>query len=180
MLSSQYRQEIRKELDRLVLFDDFVFSYALRNDRDAIQLILSCILGMEKGLEVEDVRIQESVKSLDSHSVRFNILARGTYGSLFDVEIQKTNKKDIRKRASFYMSVLTNSNLEAGEVNYDELRDRYVIFICDWDVAKRGEPLYTFNLNLQESPPSKQSERWRGMEEKSSDVIRVQYEEMAG
>ena len=39
MLSSQDRQEIRKELDSLVLFDDFVFSYALRNDRDAIQLI---------------------------------------------------------------------------------------------------------------------------------------------
>lgn len=75
MLSSQDRQEIRKELDSLVLFDDFVFSYALRNDRDAIQLILRSILGMEKGLEVEDVRIQESVKSLDSHSVRFDILA---------------------------------------------------------------------------------------------------------
>ena len=153
MLSSQYRQEIRKELDRLVLFDDFVFSYAFRNDRDAIQLILSCILGMEKGLEVEDVRIQESVKSLDSHSVRFDILARGTDGSLFDVEIQKTNKKDIRKRASFYMSVLTNSNLEAGEENYDELRDRYVIFICDWDVAKRGEPLYTFEYMMNDGTP---------------------------
>ena len=153
MLSSQDRQEIRKELDSLVLFDDFVFSYAFRNDRDAIQLILRCILGMEKGLEVEDVRIQESVKSLDSHSVRFDILARGTDGSLFDVEIQKTNKKDLRKRASFYMSVLTNSNLEAGEENYDELRDRYVIFICDWDVAKRGEPLYTFKYMMNDGTP---------------------------
>lgn len=153
MLSSQDRQEIRKELDSLVLFDDFVFSYAFRNDRDAIQLILRCILGMEKGLDVEDVRIQESVKSLDSHSVRFDILARGTDGSLFDVEIQKTNKKDLRKRASFYMSVLTNLNLEAGEENYDELRDRYVIFICDWDVAKRGEPLYTFKYMMNDGTP---------------------------
>lgn len=40
--------------------------------------------------------------------------------------------------------------------------------------------LIDFNLNLQESPPSKQSERWRGMEERSSDVMRLQYEEMAG
>ena len=30
-----------------------------------------------------------------------------------------------------------------------------------------------FNLNLQESPPSKRSERWRGMERESSDVIRA-------
>ena len=33
-----------------------------------------------------------------------------------------------------------------------------------------------FNLNLQESPPSNRSERWRGKEEKSSDVISLQYE----
>ena len=38
----------------------------------------------------------------------------------------------------------------------------------------------SFNLNLQESPPSKQSERRRGMEERSSDVMRLQYEEMGG
>ena len=37
-----------------------------------------------------------------------------------------------------------------------------------------------FNLNLQESPPSKQSERRRGMEERSADVKKLQYEEMAG
>ena len=39
---------------------------------------------------------------------------------------------------------------------------------------------FIFNLPLQESPSSKRSERWRGMEEKSSDVIRLQYKEMAG
>ena len=37
-----------------------------------------------------------------------------------------------------------------------------------------------FNLNLQESPSSKRSERWRGMEEETSGMIRLQYEEMAG
>ena len=37
-----------------------------------------------------------------------------------------------------------------------------------------------FNLNLQESPPSKQSERWRGMEEETSGMIRLQHEEMSG
>ena len=36
-----------------------------------------------------------------------------------------------------------------------------------------------FNPILQESPSSKQSERWRGMEE-SSDMIRLSHEEMAG
>ena len=35
---------------------------------------------------------------------------------------------------------------------------------------------HSFNHYLQESPPSNRSERWRGMEEKSSDVIRFQYE----
>ena len=36
-----------------------------------------------------------------------------------------------------------------------------------------------FNLPLQESPSSKRSERWRGMEEETSGIIRLQYEEMA-
>ena len=41
-------------------------------------------------------------------------------------------------------------------------------------VGRVPEVPILFNLNLQESPPSKQSERWRGMEERSSDVIRLQ------
>ena len=40
--------------------------------------------------------------------------------------------------------------------------------------------LSDFNLNLQESPSSKRSERWRGMEEEASDIIGSQYEKMAG
>ena len=40
--------------------------------------------------------------------------------------------------------------------------------------------LNSFNLPLQESPSSKRSERWRGMEEETSGMIRLQYEEMAG
>ena len=37
-----------------------------------------------------------------------------------------------------------------------------------------------FNPILQESPPSKRSERWRGMEKESSGMIRLRYEEVAG
>ena len=36
-----------------------------------------------------------------------------------------------------------------------------------------------FNLPLQESPSSKRSEIWRGMEEETSGMIRLQSEEMA-
>ena len=153
MISEEERIRIREGIDRLVLLDDLAFSYAFRNDKKAIQLILKCILGVRRGLKVESVSVQETVKSLDSHSVRFDILARGQDGTLFDVEIQKTNKKDLPKRASFYMSVLTSANLRAGKENYDELRDRYVIFICDWDVAKRGEPIYTFRYRMKDGTP---------------------------
>ena len=153
MITEEERRRIREGIDRLVLFDDLAFSYAFRNDKKAIQLILKCILGVRRRLKVESVSVQETVKSLDSHSVRFDILARGQDGTLFDVEIQKTNKKDLPKRASFYMSVLTSANLMAGKENYDELRDRYVIFICDWDVAKRGEPLYTFIYRMKDGTP---------------------------
>ena len=52
-----------------------------------------------------------------------------------------------------------------------------IIYIIKEDIARGSDD---FNLNLQESPPSKQSERRRGMEERSSDVMRLQYEEMGG
>ena len=41
-----------------------------------------------------------------------------------------------------------------------------------------GHLMSFFNLPLQESPSSKRSERWRGMEEETSGMIRLQYEEM--
>ena len=50
---------------------------------------------------------------------------------------------------------------------------------CAKHFAVRSGPeelRHSFNHYLQESPPSNRSERWRGMEEKSSDVIRFQYE----
>ena len=50
-------------------------------------------------------------------------------------------------------------------------------------IIQVGTPLAVFalfNLLLQESPSSKRSERWRGMEEETSGMIRLQYEEMVG
>ena len=84
MISEEERRRIREGIDRLVLLDDLAFSYAFRNDKKAIQLILKCILGVRRGLKVESVSVQETVKSLYSHSVRFDILARGQDGTLGD------------------------------------------------------------------------------------------------
>ena len=51
MISEEERSRIREGIDRLVLLDDLAFSYAFRNDKKAIQLILKCILGVRRGAE---------------------------------------------------------------------------------------------------------------------------------
>ncbi len=64
-------------------------------------------------------------------------------GSIFVTEIQTTKKSDLAKRARYYHGLMDVDALQSG-VEYDSLKDSYVIFLCLGDIFGYGLPVYTF------------------------------------
>jgi len=67
----------------------------------------------------------------------------------FDLEMQMADTKELPLRARFYQSLLDTSALNRGQL-YSDLKERYVVFICAFDLFQENLPVYTFeNLCLE-------------------------------
>ena len=105
------------QLEQACLFDDVFMTACFKRDNAAVEHVLRAILE-KPDLRVKDVVIQKPVKNLHGHSVRFDVYAEDSDGTLYVVEIQQvyassgTRKKrrmdcaDLLKRADFEYGLL--------------------------------------------------------------------------
>ena len=133
---------MQEEYKRIELSDDYMFAEIMRQDKETCRKVLEIILGFEiESLEyVENERFLKS--DTDSKAVRLDVVARST-GAVYDIEMQKVNVGNIPRRARYYQSQIAVSELDKG-VEYDKLKDSYVIFICGFDLFGMGEYVYRF------------------------------------
>ena len=112
-------------------------------------------------IKIDRLEVPQAEKSLketiDSKSVRFDVYTKGD-NRIFDIEIQTTNKGNLPKRSRYYQSIIDMSNLNAG-IEYDELKDTYIIFICLHDLFHKGLPVYTFENICLEDTETKLNDR---------------------
>ena len=69
--------------------------------------------------------------------------------TVYDIEIQKADKGNLPKRTRMYSSMMDANMLDKG-LEYEELKDSYVIFICMFDPFHRGLAKYTFRSICEE------------------------------
>lgn len=79
----------------------------------------------------------------DSKSVRLDVYVADEKGTVFNIEMQVINNKNLAKRTRFYQSMIDLNSLEKGK-NYTELPQSLVIFICRFDPFGKGLCKYTF------------------------------------
>lgn len=70
-----------------------------------------------------------------------DVFADDEAGTVYDVEMQTTNKGNLPRRSRYYQGQIDVFDLEPGE-DYNRLRDSYIIFICTFDPF--GEDLYRY------------------------------------
>ena len=70
--------------------------------------------------------------------------------TVYDIEIQKADKGNLPKRARMYSSMMDANMLDKG-LEYEELKDSYVIFICMFDPFEKGLARYTFRSICEEA-----------------------------
>ena len=120
-----------KTFDELTIMDDYMFAQVMRNKKYLCPL-LEHILGM-KIVDLKFVEPQKTEKEgYESKGVRLDIYVESEDGTIYDVEVQTTDKRNLPKRMRFYQSIMDINFLNKG-MDYNALKASYVIFICSYD-----------------------------------------------
>ena len=143
-----YYKTVRKKYEELTIADDFMF-YKVMSDKDLCKGLLETILG----IEIRDLvyhQTQETMKdSYDGKGVRLDIYAADDVSTVYNVEMQATYAEDLPKRSRYYQSCIDMDLLDKG-VRYGKLNKSIVIFICTFDMFRKGLPIYTFNTRCDQ------------------------------
>lgn len=139
----------RKGLEERSIKDNFVFGAVMQNPRKCKSL-LECILG----IKIRKIKYPELEKTIDkaigAKSVRLDVYVEDEFDTIYNIEIQATNRKNLPKRSRYYQGIIDINIIDKGD-DYKKLKKSYVIFICDYDEFGKGRHIYTFeNMCLEE------------------------------
>ncbi len=134
--------------ENLNISNDFMFAKVMRNPE-----LCKGMLERLLDIQIDHIEYPEEQKvidiSKDSKSVRLDVYLRDEKGTVYNIEIQTTNKKNLSKRTRYYAGMIDLNALEKG-ADYTELPQSFVIFICTFDAFGKGLWRYTFENMCKE------------------------------
>lgn len=137
-------------LSELPLSNDFMFGEIMSREEIA-KLFLEDLL-QQKIARLEYVNKQEMIEDgTIFHGVRLDIYLKDAENTVYDVEIQTTNQRDLERRSRYYQQKIDARTLRKG-TNYKNLPDSYVIFVCTFDYFNRGLALYRKKSVIEDCP----------------------------
>ncbi|MCI1290713.1 MAG: Rpn family recombination-promoting nuclease/putative transposase [Lactobacillus sp.] len=126
--------------------EDKVFGWVME-DKDFCKFILQTILPELKIKEIQDLRLQAGLQHQDHESkdVRLDVLVTDQADRVYNIEMQNAAEHNLGKRMRYYLSAMdAHDTLRKGET-YNDLKEAYVIFLCNFDYPKRGRLRYSFH-----------------------------------
>lgn len=133
---------IEEKWERAGISDDFIFRKVMLKPR-----LCKRLLEMILQVEIREIVYVEDEKTIDlkknARGVRLDVYICDDEGTVYNVEIQTRDKKDLPKRTRYYQSTIDGELLKKG-VPYQKLNRCFVIFICLFDVFGAGRHVYTF------------------------------------
>ncbi len=138
--------------ESLTLSNDFIFAKVMQDEK-LCKHLLEIILD----IKIKSICYHEEQKVLadspDGKAVRLDVFVDDDINTLFDIEMQASNTKELPKRSRFYQSRIDDYLLDKGvEISYNDLKDSYVIFICMQDIFEKGRHYYRFENLCVDSP----------------------------
>lgn len=131
-----------KIFEELELKDDFMFGVVMRNPRYC-KPFLETILGIRIS-HIEYPASQQTIDlSADAKSVRLDVYVEDGKGTVYNVEMQTTVRRNLPRRMRYYQGMIDLSILKKGE-DYESLKRSFVIFVCTFDLFGKGRHVYTF------------------------------------
>jgi hypothetical protein len=143
------KEQIIEKIKEFRLMDDDFMTTIFDNDIELTEFVLRIILD-NPDIKVTEVHTQREIKNLHGRSVRLDINAINSDGSLVDIEIQRTDKGAGVKRARYNSSMMDTNTLLSSE-DCDILPESYVIFITEHDVLGGNLPIYHAERIIKET-----------------------------
>ena len=150
-LSAQITKELDRAIDDLTLFDDDLMSRVFDGNIEATELLLKIILERDD-IKVLRVKGQVDMKSPypGGRSIRLDIHAVDSKDVEFDVEVQRNEEGSHVRRARFNGSMMDSRMLKKKQ-EFKQLKDAYVIFICQHDKFGKNKPIYHVDKVVRET-----------------------------
>ncbi len=140
-----------KRFEDLTFCDDFMFCKVMAKPelcRGILELILDQKIKEAKLV----VNIQGIMKNAYfAKGIRLDVLVDDEEHSRYNIEMQVRRIHALPKRARYYSGQMDLDMLQQG-MEYEELPDTIVIFLCMFDPFGRGRCLYTFQRQCREEP----------------------------
>ena len=135
--------------ENLNISNDFMFAKVMRNPELCKEMLERLL-----DIQIDHIEYPEEQKvidiSKDSKSVRLDVYLKDEKGTVYNIEIQTTNKKNLPKRTRYYAGMIDLNAIEKG-ADYTELPQSFVIFICTFDAFGKGLWRYTFENRCKEN-----------------------------
>ncbi len=150
-LSAQINAELEKAIDELTLFDDDLMSKVFDGNIEATQLLLKIVLQRDD-IKVVSVKGQVDMKSpyVKGRDITLDIHVIDGEGTEFDVEVQRNVEGSHNRRVRFNGSMMDSRMLKKKQ-KFKELKDAYIIFICQHDKFGKNEPIYHVDKIVRET-----------------------------
>lgn len=140
---------IQTTWEDLRISNDFLFGKIMRNPQLCKELLQRILPDIEID-HVEYPELQKSIQpDVDARSVRLDVYVKSDDETVFDIEMQAVDTKELPKRSRYYQSMIDLQLIDRGE-SYKKLNQSYVIFICLTDVFGKGRHKYTFENTCKE------------------------------
>ncbi len=148
---SRQNTEISKIVNDMTLFDDDLMSKVFDKNIEAAELLLNIILE-RSDIRVISVKGQEEFRNPypKGRNIRLDIHAIDGNGTEFDVEVQRNPKGSHIRRARFHSSMMDTRMLKEKQ-EFKEIKDTYIIFICQHDMFKQNKPIYHIDRIIRET-----------------------------
>ena len=143
----------RRDRRDIPLENDAMFAEVMRRKDLCIGLLETIFEGRRiRDIVYEDGLSPEAQKYIafnpGNKSIRLDVYFEDG-DTVYDIEIQKADKGNLPKRTRMYSSMMDANMLDKG-LEYEELKDSYVIFICMFDPFEKGLARYTFRSICEE------------------------------
>ena len=140
--------QARRDMGELRPIDDLMFRVMARDKAFCGELLR--VLLQDPKLEVVECEPQSAVTNPHGRSVVLDALCELSGGRFVDVEVQRTDRDDLQRRARYHASLVTADRTRPGG-RFADVPDVCVAFVCEFDPLGEGCSLYHVDRVVRES-----------------------------
>ncbi len=100
-------------------------------------------------MKIISSKTQYTVSKAASHDARLDSISEDDKGRIFVIEIHNEDEPDAPRRMRFYGAMADSDFLDKGS-GYEELPERYMIYISEADIWKKGRTRYHVGKYLED------------------------------